>query len=926
VGALGLVLVATGVLDAWAARAPIPPNLTLFVATNGNDAWSGRLAAPAPDGADGPLATLAGARDRVRRLRAEKQVTLPVDVFFREGRYPLERTVEFEIADSATEQTPVTFSAYRGAPVEICGGRVIRGWTVRNGVWKVQLPEVRSGAWRFRTLFVNGRRAQRARTPDNPEHFLHVGGLLEGTPATDKPGPFRARGNQGFIYRPGDLENWPRLDEAVFFTYEAWACGIRKAASLDEATRTILFRRAARWPAVHHGEDRYWVENLPELLNAPGEWWLDCRTGELSYIPRPGETPENTETIAPRVATFVRLQGDAAAGKHVEYVHFRDLAFRYGDWEMEEAGYVAQQADIVVPGAIDLVGARHCSISRCEISHVGLYGIVLSQGARHVRIFRNHLFDLGAGGVRIGHNYFYVDYHFRHHPDGVKAGRRQHTPLPPARRCGYASVENNFIHHGGVIFASGIGVCVARASWTRVAHNEISDFPYSGVSIGMSWDAGPTWAHDNLIEYNHIHRIGRRRMSDLGGIYLLGNSPGTVIRGNHIHHIHHRNYGSTCLYGDQGSSRILVEDNLFHHAGGTVFNGGAGQLTVRNNIFAIAGGTTFWQLSGVSVLRRNIVYSAGERLVATWAEPGGKGSDYDRNLYWNAAGAELTWDGKDFETWRRESGRETHSLVANPGFADPENGDFTLPADSPARQLGFRPLDVSRVGLFGETDWVNLPTTIEPLPMADLAAGRAARVAFDFEDVAPGAAPDGFVLHHRRDQGGDISVSESAAFAGKHSFMLKDCSDIEEDWNPHTYCHLGYGQGTLELSFALMIDAEARPCIALRDYANGAPFTSGPAVSVDAKRRILAGEKPLGISLPADQWVRFRLTVPLDQGRNGVYSLAVTLPDGASREFNDLSYGAGNFRIATWIGIISAGKHNGRFYIDDLAWNCTGKQ
>jgi hypothetical protein len=911
-----------GTFGAYAAKEPIPPNVTLYVATDGNDAWTGALPAPAPDKTDGPLASLEGARNRIRELRTGSKIELPVDVFFREGRYRMDATVTFEPADSATEQTPVTFCAYRDEDVEFCGSRTIDGWTIENGIWKTDLPDVKNGDWYFRTLFVNGKRAQRARTPDNPAHFLTVAKQLKKDPASGKKrSRYETRPHRGFHYSEGDIKNWPRLNEAVFFTYEAWARGIRKVEFLDESSRTVLFRRGACWPAIHSGENRYWVENVPELLNVPGEWYLDRRSGVLSYIPRPDETPNNTEILAPRVSRFVQLRGTARAGNYVEYLHFRELAFRYGDWEMEDTGYVAYQADIVVPGAIDMVGARHCSVSRCEISHVGLYGINLGQGSRHVRMFHNHLFDLGGGGVKIGHNYFYSKYPFEQHPDGVKEGWLQHAPLPPERRCGYSTIENNFIHHGGVIFASGIGACLARASWNRLAHNEISDFPYSGVSVGMSWDSGPSWAHDNLIEYNHIHRIGRRHLSDLGGIYLLGNSPGTVVRGNHIHDIHHRHYGSTCLYGDQGSSRLLIEDNLFHHAGGTLFNGGFGQNTVRNNIFAFAEGATFWQLGGVGALHRNLIYSAGERLCVQWNEPGATGSACDSNLYWNSAGAEPEWDGQPLTDWLRESGRGTHSVVADPGFADPQSRDFSLGPDSTALKLGFSPLDVARVGLFGEREWVSLPETIAPMPMAELSAGKLAPITHDFEDDVAGAPPATFVLHAATEQGGIIAVAADAAAEGKHSLMLQDATTIKADYNPHMYRQLGFGTGTLQVSFALMTDADAQPQIELRDYANGAPFTSGPSVQLDATHQVVASGRELGLRVPSDTWIRYQIDCKLDQGRNGAYNLSVTLPDGTVKTFEDLPYGNGNFRIATWIGIISAGKHNGRFHVDSLT--CT---
>jgi hypothetical protein len=918
--ALAVASVVFAGVGGWAAAAPIPPNVKLYVSPAGNDAWSGGLPERAADGTDGPLASLAGARDRIRQLRAAKKVPLPVDVLFRAGRYRLAETVEFGPEDSGTDQTPVTFRPYFDEAVEICGGETIKGWTVKDGVWSVTLPEVATGAWYFRTLFVNGQRAQRARTPDNPEHFFQIARILKDSPEEMKKSRLLRRSHQGFIYTEGDLENWPRLAEAAVFTYEAWARGIRKVQSIDPATRTVLFKRTSMWPAIHIGENRYWVENLPELLNAPGEWYLDRQNGRLSYIPRPGETPETCEVIAPRVATFVRLRADAAENERVEYLHFRDLTFRYGDWEMEENGYVAWQADVAVRGVIDLEGAHHVSISHCEVSRVGLYAINLARGSRHVRIFHNQLFDLGGGGVKIGHNYAgHYTYAFQEHPDGPQAGIRLNSPLPPKQRCGYNLVENNFIHHGGIIFASGIGVCVGRASWNRVAHNEISDFPYSGVSIGMNWDAGPTQAHDNWIEYNHIHRIGRRRMSDLGGIYMLGNSPGTVVRGNHIHDVHHRLYGSTCLYGDQGSSRILVEDNLFHHAGGTLSNGGFGQMEMRNNIFALAGGATFWQLDGISLMRRNLIFSSGEPLCVKWAEPGGAGENYDRNLRWEKGGGAPRWQDGSFVDWAKENGREAQSLVADPGFADPENGDFSLPEDSPARRLGFRPLDLSRVGLYGEQEWTSLPGTITPLPMASVAAVPIREIRYDFEDHAVGDTPEGFIIHAASDQGGEVAVSAEAPFAGKRCLTIRDSPEIKQDWNPHIYRQLGFDTGSMEMSFALRVDKLACPTIELRDYANAAPFCSGPSLAIGKDRELSANGKALGFRVPVGAWVQYRVVCRLGQGWNGTYDLSVTLPEGKVRTFPGLSYGRNNFRIATWLGLVSSGIHAGEFQMDSVS-------
>jgi len=341
-------------------------------------------------------------------------------------------------------------------------------------------------------------------------------------------------------------------------------------------------------------------------------------------------------------------------------------------------------------------------------------------------------------------------------------------------------------------------------------------------------------------------------------------------------------------------------------------------MEVRNNIFALAGGATFWNLAGVSLLRRNLIYSGGEPLCVTWAEPGGAGGNYDRNLRWEIGGRAPRWQEQPFEEWSKETGREAHSLVGDPGFTDPENGDFSLPEDSPARRLGFRSLDLSRVGLYGEREWTALPGTITPLPMASVAAVPIRKISYDFEDQTVGDSPEGFIIHAAREQGGEVAVSTGNAFAGRNCLTIRDSLEIKQDWNPHIYRQLGFDTGSMELSFAMRVDKAACPTIELRDYANAAPFCSGPSLAIGKDRRLSANNEALDLRVPVGAWVQYRVLCRLGQGWSGTYDLSVILPDKTTREFPGISYGRSNFRIATWLGLVSSGIHDGEFQIDNV--------
>jgi len=234
-----------------------------------------------------------------------------------------------------------------------------------------------------------------------------------------------------------------------------------------------------------------------------------------------------------------------------------------------------------------------------------------------------------------------------------------------------------------------------------VAHNEISDLYYTGVSVGWVWGYGPSVSRDNRIESNHIHHVGQGLLSDLGGVYTLGLSPETVVRNNVIHHVegHDKGWG---LYTDEGSTGIAIENNLVYCTSHGGFHQHYGrEHVVRNNVLALGREAQVVRSSDEPhrsfTFERNIVYyRTGELLSSVWSG----GTDritLDHNLYWDADGSPPRFPAGDLEAWQ-ERGFDRHSRVADPRFEDPDHDDFRLKADSPAGALGFRPLNLAAIG------------------------------------------------------------------------------------------------------------------------------------------------------------------------------------------------------------------------------------
>lgn len=669
-----------------------PASVEFFISPEGSDRWSGRLAEPNARKTDGPFATPEAAQRAVRRLKGRKPLAQPVFVTLRGGRYELKSPIVFTPSDSGTPQSktwrgelaipwaPVIWRAYRREQPILSGGRRISNFSVEtlNGrkVWVASIPEVRQGRWNFRQLWVNGGRRPRTRLPR--EGFFTVDRLADGDKNTTNPW---GKGQSRFFFKKGDLKRWQNLADVELVVFSFWIDSHALLREVDEEQCLVTLDRTTRTDlSGEWGEQgaRYAVENVFEALQEPGQWYLDRPAGRLYYIPRPGERPETAEVIAPVLDKLVSIEGESIDEKPVEEIHFEGLTFAHTEWAPPAEWSASNQAANEVPGAILSRNARNITFSNCTVAHVGTYGVECTANTFDITISASTITDLGAGGVKVWHG------------------------------CRRTHILDSEISDGGHIFHAGVGVLIGQCTGNRILHNHIHDFDYSGVSIGWLWGYRESNGYGNLIEYNHIHHIGRGMLSDLGGIYTLGVAPGTRIRYNLIHDCYSRGYGGWGIYPDEGSSYLLIENNLVYNTKTGGFHQHYGrENVVRNNIFAYAVQNQLARTrleDHVSFLfERNIVlFNQGDLWHGNWA---GENAVLRNNLYWNETGAEILFPPKSlkakkkatFVQWQKR-GLDCGTILADPKFIDPHQHDFRLRPDSPALKLGFVPFDLSNVG------------------------------------------------------------------------------------------------------------------------------------------------------------------------------------------------------------------------------------
>lgn len=644
--------------------------MSFYVAPNGRDSWSGRLAAPNARKTDGPFATIFRAQVTVRAMRIAGVLTIPVNIQLRQGQYFLREPLVFTSDDSGTTQAPITYTTYQNESVIISGGQRITGWkmdTVHGqACWVAELPEVAAGKWNFTQLFVNGTRAPRTRLPKE--------GLYRFTGLPEKSG--NAWGNEGPLnaeFMPGDLKAWSHLDDVEIVPLQNWVEKHMRPIKVDEEKHLVTFAARGTSFIDEKGQfSRYYVSNVFEALDTPGQWYLDRTAGKLYYLPRPGEQPDKVEIIAPRLQTLVEFQGSAE--HKVEYITLEHLTFQHAEWSLPKTYTGDVQAAYSVPAAIQLTGALHCALFRCEIAHIAQYAIAIQNQSSDNRIIACNLHDLGAGGVK------------------VEAGSR------------HSEIADCTIFDAGLIHHQAIGVLVRDSGYNRVQHNLIHDLYYTGISCGWSWGYGLTATIDNRIEYNHIYNIGKKLLSDMGGIYTLGLQPGGIIRGNVIHDVENYAYGGWGIYNDEGSSGFLVEKNLVYRTNTAGYNMHYGQdELIRNNIFAFAKEDNIGR--GRQEQHRSFIF---EHNIVVWDHQhpmfeGYANSPYwdhialNNNLYWNTAGTGVNFCGKSLGQWQ-EMQRDAGSLEADPQFVDAAKDDYRLKPTSPAFAIGFKPFDSSLAG------------------------------------------------------------------------------------------------------------------------------------------------------------------------------------------------------------------------------------
>jgi len=339
------------------------PEATFFVATSGDNSWSGKLPEPNKEKTDGPFATIERARGAIHQLKAKHSLAKPVTVMIRAGTYFLDKPLVFMPQDSGTKKCPIKYTAYSSEKPILSGGRKItEPWkTYRDKTLVCNVKDVKGNEWIFRQLFIDGKRLRRSRIPN------------QGFYKMEKPIDRIA-----FKYKNEHFKKWQNLNDVEVIVCHSWNESRLLVNEINKQERIVKFVDAkARHPINWSGAtlNQYYIENILEGLDEPGEWYLDKHTGKLYYWPT--QKMGDSEIIAPVLNQLMRFQGNAEKNEYVQYITVSGLTFSDADWILPEKGYpdCGDVGDIVEPSAITLDGVRYCTLKDNIIKNVGTYAI-----------------------------------------------------------------------------------------------------------------------------------------------------------------------------------------------------------------------------------------------------------------------------------------------------------------------------------------------------------------------------------------------------------------------------------------------------------------------------------------------------------------------------------------------------------------------
>ena len=535
-----------------------------------------------------PKATLTSALRQAREWRRteDNRIQGGITIYMEGGTYAFHEPVFIRPEDSGTKESPTIICSVGDEKVILSGGISINGWKKQGKVWVADVPAFNGRPLDFRQLWVNGKKAVRARDVEDFEKMNRICSVDEKNEILYVPAVSIRR----LIDNKGNL----KAKYAEMVLHQMWCVANLRIRSVEVQgdSAAIRFHQPESriqfehpWPRPMVTTDghnsAFYLTNARELQDVPGEWYHDMDARKVYYYPREGEKMQEAEVIVPAVETLVQVEG--TLDRPVCHIRFEKITFSYTTWmRPSEKGHVPLQAGMYLTdgyridpkmqrnylnhpldnqgwlgrpaAAVRVVAARQIDFERCRFEHLGSTGLDYEEAVQG-GVVRGCLFrDIAGNGLLVG--------------SFSPAAHETHLPYDPADRrevCTQQQINNCYFTEIGNEDWGCLAIAAGYVGDVNIEHNEISEVPYSGISLGWGWTQTVNCMRNNRVHANLIHHYAKH-MYDVAGIYTLGSQPKSYVTENCVHSIYKPGYVHDpnhwfYLYTDEGSSFITVCDN-----------------------------------------------------------------------------------------------------------------------------------------------------------------------------------------------------------------------------------------------------------------------------------------------------------------------------------------------------------------------------
>ena len=535
-----------------------------------------------------PKATLTSALRQAREWRRteDNRIQGGITIYMEGGTYAFHEPVFIRPEDSGTKESPTIIRSVGDEKVILSGGISINGWKKQGKVWVADVPVFNGRPLDFRQLWVNGKKAVRARDVEDFEKMNRICSVDEKNEILYVPAVSIRR----LIDNKGNL----KAKYAEMVLHQMWCVANLRIRSVEVQgdSAAIRFHQPESriqfehlWPRPMVTTDghnsAFYLTNARELQDVPGEWYHDMDARKVYYYPREGEKMQEVEVIVPAVETLVRVEG--TLDRPVCHIRFEKITFSYTTWmRPSEKGHVPLQAGMYLTdgyridpkmqrnylnhpldnqgwlgrpaAAVRVVAAKQIDFERCRFEHLGSTGLGYEEAVQG-GVVRGCLFrDIAGNGLLVG--------------SFSPAAHETHLPYDPADRrevCTQQHINNCYFTEIGNEDWGCLAIAAGYVGDVNIEHNEISEVPYSGISLGWGWTQTVNCMRNNRVHANLIHHYAKH-MYDVAGIYTLGSQPKSYVTENCVHSIYKPGYVHDpnhwfYLYTDEGSSFITVRDN-----------------------------------------------------------------------------------------------------------------------------------------------------------------------------------------------------------------------------------------------------------------------------------------------------------------------------------------------------------------------------